>query len=492
MSQKPFFISTAIPYVNAEPHLGFALEIIQADVVARYHRLLSEEVFFLTGTDENSLKNIRAAEKEGVLVKDLVDRNAQRYYELKKSLDLSFNDFIRTTQERHKRGAQKFWLACQKDIYKKTYRGLYCVGCEEFYKEKELENGLCPEHRKKPELIDEENYFFRLSKYEKDIKKIIEQNLITIIPETRKNEVLSFIDQGLEDICISRSNKRAKGWGIDVPGDPQQKMWCWIDALTNYITALDYATNDEKFQKFWQNNNNKVHIVGKGILKFHAVYWIGFLLSAKLSLPNTIFVHGYITCEGQKMSKSLGNVLSPFEIVEKFGTDPLRYYLLREIPATKDGDFSQQRFKERYNADLASGLGNLVARITAMAESLNLNFGKQKSKLQPKTESLIQRTWQNYNTALNNFKFNETLEEIWRLIRFCDRYIEENKVWEQTPKQAEHILELLTCLVEISKMLRPFLPQTSQKIASCLGINLSQEPPYFFKPKKSSPLFPRL
>mgnify|MGYP003866397711 CR=1 FL=1 len=235
---KKFYLSTAIPYVNSNPHCGFALEIIQADVVARYHRALGDDVFFLTGTDENSLKNVRTAQKEGISTKKLVDRNAQKYYDLKKTLNLTFDDFIRTTEERHIKGAQKLWLACQKDIYKKKYKGLYCVGCEAFYKESELINGLCPEHKTKPELVEEENYFFKLSRYQNKIKEIIENDKVKIIPQARKKEVLSFINQDLEDICISRPSERVHGWGIPVPGDPSQFQWCWYDALSNYICLL--------------------------------------------------------------------------------------------------------------------------------------------------------------------------------------------------------------------------------------------------------------
>ena len=309
---RKFYLSTALPYVNEKPHCGFALEIIQADVIARYHRLLGEEVFFLTGTDENSLKNVRAAREEGIPVKKLVDRNAKKFYELKKVLNLSFDDFIRTTEKRHIKGAQKLWEACKKDIYKKFYRGLYCVGCEEFYKESELENGLCPEHKKRPELVEEENYFFKLSKYQDKLKRIIETDEVKIIPKTRKNEALSFINSGLEDICISRSAERGRGWGIPVPDDQTQVQWTWFDALSNYINALGYAENSKKFQVWWTKNENKLHIIGKGILRFHTVYFIGILLSANLKLPKTIFVHGYLTSAGQKMSKSLGNVIDPF------------------------------------------------------------------------------------------------------------------------------------------------------------------------------------
>ncbi len=491
MSNRPkiFFVSTAIDYVNASPHLGHALEKVQADVLARHSRFLGQEVFFLSGTDENSLKNVQAAKKEGISVKKLVDKNSQKFYELKNLLNLSFDDFIRTTEKRHIKGVQKLWLACKKDIYKKKYKGLYCVGCEQFYKKKELINGLCPEHKVKPEIVEEENYFFRLSKYEKQLKRIIEKDELKIIPETRKNEVLSFVEQGLEDICISRSSKRAQGWGIDVPGDSTQKIWVWLDALSNYINALGYGDNNKKFQEWWQKNHNKLHIIGKGILRFHCLYWPAFLLSAKLSLPKTIFVHGYLTSNGQKMSKSLGNVIDPFELVERYGTDAVRYFLLREIPSTEDGDFTYKKFEERYNADLSKGLGNLVARVMTMAEISKLSFILKKlSKpdfLDSKFQTVVDKTWKEYKKSLDEFKFNESLREIWKLISFCDRTIEKERPWEKSKKQSLVISELLFALTNIAEMLKPFLPETSEKILK----NIRQ---LAEKTKKSKPLFPRI
>ncbi len=484
---KKLYLSTALPYVNYAPHAGFALEIIQADVIARYHRLIGEDVFFLTGTDENSLKNVQAAREEGIPVRKLVDRNAKKFYELKKVLNLSFDDFIRTTEQRHIKGAQKLWLACKKDIFKKSYRGLYCVGCEEFYKESELENGLCPEHKKRPELVEEENYFFKLPKYQDKLKRIIETDEVKIIPKTRKNETLSFINSGLGDICISRSAERGRGWGIPVPGDPTQVQWTWFDALSNYINALGYAENSKKFQAWWTKNENKLHIIGKGILRFHTVYFIGILLSANLKLPKTIFVHGYLTSGGQKMSKSLGNVIDPFELVKKYGTDAVRYFLLREIPPTEDGDFTYEKFEGRYNSDLAKGLGNLVARVITLAEKskfqnpcLTGRQAKSKKIPNPKFQKEIEETQEKWKKALEEFKFNEALISIWELISFCDRYIEKERPWQESKKQKEVISNLLFAISNIAEMLKPFLPETSEKIFKQL------------KTKKSQPLFPRL
>ena len=473
---KKFYISSALPYVNSVPHLGFALEIIQSDVLARYHRGLSEEVFFLTGTDENGLKIARAAEEASIEVGKFAQKNSEKFKGLKESLNLSFDDFIRTTEERHIKAVRKLWKACEKDIYKKKYKGLYCVGCERFYKEEELVDGLCPEHKIKPELVEEENYFFKLSKYEKQLKALIEGDSIEIIPKSRKNEVLGFIKKGLEDICISRSAERARGWGIDVPEDSTQKIWCWFDAVINYISALGYDSGEKEFEELWQDNDDKLHVIGKGILAFHALYWPAALLSAGLSLPNKLFVHGYLTVDGQKISKSLGNVIDPYGLVERYGTDAVRYFLLREIPSTKDGDFTIQKFEDRYNSDLAKGLGNLVARVFKLAPKESQELKIQNKEL----EIRINKTEENYKKALDNFEFDVALKSIWKLIGSCDKYIEKEKPWEDTKNRLSVINDLLFAIKEIAKFLEPFLPETSGKIFEELKI------------KKSKPLFPRL
>ena len=471
--KNKFYITTAIDYVNSSPHLGHALEKIQADVIARYQRTKGKDVFFLTGTDENSLKNVKAAKEMGISTEELVDKNAARFYQLKKALNLSFDDFIRTTQKRHKKGVQKFWLAIKKDIYKKKYRGLYCVGCEEFYKKEELENGLCPEHKIKPEIIEEENYFFALSKYQDKLKRIIEKGEIKIVPESRKIEVLSFIEKGLEDICISRSIERAHGWGIEVPGDKTQVIWVWLDALSNYITALDYGKDGEKFKKYWPAD---LHVIGKGISRFHCIYWPAFLISAKLPLPKMVFVHGYITVEGQKMSKSLGNVVDPFFVVEKFGTDALRYFLLREASPFEDVDFTFEKLKKRYNDDLAKGLGNLVARIISLAKKFKISKSKEvKDEALKRNLKISAKKWKE---NLESFQFHEALRVIFDFISFCDKFINEKRPWEKENKK--FIPDLLFALESISKLLNPFLPETSKKILSQI------------KTKKKEILFPKI
>ncbi|MEK7178237.1 MAG: methionine--tRNA ligase, partial [Patescibacteria group bacterium] len=355
-----FYVTTSIPYVNAEPHIGFALEIIQADVLARYRRHKGDDVFFLTGTDEHGVKIVRAAKAAGKTSQDFVNGVTKKFKDLKKILNLSGDDFIRTSdRKRHWPGAQKLWFKLYDagKLYKKSYRGLYCVGHEAFITEKDLVNGKCRDHQEEPEIIEEENWFFKLSDYTNKIKEKIKSDELLVMPKSRKNEILSLINEGLEDISFSRPRKDLS-WGIPVPNDSKHTMYVWCDALSNYITAIGYADDEKKFKKWWPAN---VQVIGKDILRFHAAIWPGMLLAAKLPLPKTIFVHGFITVGGEKMSKTIGNVIDPFEVVKKYGADALRYYLLREIPSGEDGDFTYEKFEERYNADLAKGLGNLVA-----------------------------------------------------------------------------------------------------------------------------------
>lgn len=475
---KKFYITTAIPYVNASPHIGFALEIVQTDCAARYHRIVGDETYFLTGTDENALKNVQAAEKAQVPVKEFVDKNAEKFKDLKKALNLSNDDFIRTTEERHFKGAQKLWLATKKeDIYKKKYKGLYCVGCELFYKPEELDkNGRCFEHPDRiPEVVEEENYFFKLSKYEDWLLNLIENDRLQVIPQIRKNEVLSLIKQGLPDFSISRTKERAHGWGVPIPNDSGQIMYVWYDALANYITALDYAEDGELFKKFWIENENRVHVIGKGVSRFHAIYWPAILESVSLPIPKTIFVHGYVNIGGQKISKSLGNVIDPFEQVEKYGTDAVRYYLLREIPSCGDGDYNEQRFKEIYNSDLANGLGNLVARVAKLCETANVHFN----------ESIHRSFDPKIAKFLEEFRFSDALETLWKdKVVPANKYIDENKPWELKGDPLKKVLEhVVKEVLEIAYNLKPFLPETAEKIEKQF-----KGP----KIKSEAPLFPRL
>jgi len=492
---KKFYLTTAIPYVNASPHIGMALEYVQTDTIARYHRQKGEDVFFLTGADENSLKNVQAAEKEGITTKELVDKNTKKFVEVTKILNISNDDFIRTTTDKHFAGCQKIWLKCKKeDIYKKKYKGLYCVGCEQFYTEKELIDGKCPEHQTVPEVVEEENYFFKLSNYQKKLEKLIESDEYQIIPGTRKNEVLSFIRMGLEDFSISRSKKRAKNWGVPVPGDESQVMYVWFDALSNYITALDYDSNGKNFKKYWPAD---VHVVGKGIIRFHAVYWPAMLMSAGLALPKKLFVHGYINIGGEKMSKSLGNVVDPFVLIEKYGVEPVRYYLLRHVNPFTDSDFSIEQFEKAYTADLANGLGNVASRVAGLVEQNQVSIkpastakrGEQDKQDKPASANASASKQDNdFDKLIEGFLFDQALKYIWDKIAAIDGLISATKPWElakagKTKELAKILSEAVNGILEISRLLVPFLPQTAEKIEKIFTAK---------QIRKGEPLFPRL
>jgi len=482
---KNFFVSTAIPYVNSKPHIGFALEAIQADVIARYRRFAGDSVFYLSGTDENSLKNVLSAKEAGMSVSDFVTKNAEVFKSLKAALNLSWDDFIRTTEERHVFGAQKLWEACKDDIYEKEYKGLYCVGCEEFKTSKDIINGECPEHpNKKLEEVQEKNYFFKLSKYQDKLEKIISSDELKIVPERRKNEILNFIKNGLEDFSVSRSRERAGEWGIPVPSDESQIMYVWFDALSNYINTLGYPDLGGNFEKFW-NNGETLHVIGKGINRFHTVYWPAMLLSAGLPLPKKVFVHGYITVDGQKISKSLGNVVDPFELVRKYGTDALRYYLLREISSYEDGDFSIEKFETRYNADLANGIGNLVARVSALGEKLGkINLDSEKlSAIENQTN--LER----YDIWIENFEFDKYLTGVWEDISKVDGKINLDKPWAISDESdlRDKIIDYSISIAVITKLLKPFLPEAVKKIEKCFIWSEGS-----LSLKKTEAIFPRL
>ena len=500
-----FFITTTIPYVNGDPHLGHALEYVETDVMARYRRLMGDDVYFLSGTDENSLKNVQAAEKVGQSVKNFVDEKAQNFLNFRESLNISFDDFIRTTEDRHFAGAKKLWLACNPvDIYKKKYKGLYCVGCEVFYSESELENGLCPEHKKAPETVEEENYFFKLSNYQKKIEDIIRNDQIKIYPTNKKNETLAFIERGLEDFSISRSYERAHGWGVPVPNDETQIMYVWFDALTNYITALNYAGDQKLYKKYWVQEENRqvTHVLGKGVARFHLIYWIGMLLSAEIKLPTTEFIHGYITVNNEKMSKSLGNALNPHDLVVKYGTDALRYFLLGAISPYQDGDYSNEKMEEFYTAHLANGIGNLTSRVLTMLEKYN------DSKVPAEAEDIfdLPKFWQDYDKAFAEYRFDDAMRVVQDLIKRCDEKISQEKPWEKA-KNGEDISGLLyqlaECLRHLGLSLLPVMPQSAEKILSCLNINIFSLKSFAKERlwsglkngdniKKSGSLFPRL
>lgn len=479
---KKFYVTTAIPYVNARPHLGHALELLQGDVIARYHRLLSERTLYLSGSDENSLKNVQAAEKQGLSTQKLCDQNTQAFKELVKKLNISIDVWQRgSSKNKHWPGVKTLWNKCLEsgDIYKKKYKGLYCVGCEEFKRERDLIDGKCPEHQiEKLEAVEEENYFFRLSKYQEKLQELIESNKLKIIPQKRKNEALGFIKQGLEDFSISRSVKRAHGWGIPVPNDPSQIIYVWYDALAEYITGIGWDWDLKQCKQWWPAD---LHIIGKGINRFHTLYWPAMLLSAGLALPKSILIHGYITVEGKKMGKSIGNVIDPIELVKKYGAEAVRYYLLKEIPTTDDGDFSEARFKELYNANLANGLGNLISRVLTMAVKYSDSKVPQIDSDPDSHPLRISKkiyTWKNAyqdrDKFLAKYKLHEALNAIWKYIATADKYINDNQPWElakKDKKKLNHVLYgLLDGIHQLAWMVYPFLPETSRKIAQALQI----------------------
>jgi methionyl-tRNA synthetase len=478
-----WYVTTAIPYVNARPHLGFALEAVLTDAFARHHRWRGEDVRFLTGTDENSLKNVQAAEAEGVPTQDLVDRNATFYEGLRDTLDLSFDDFIRTSVDpRHLPGVARLWAACAAagDIYTQSYQGLYCVGCEVFYTEDELVDGLCPEHRTPPEVVEEENYFFRLSRYQEQLIDLIETGALRIVPETRRNEVLSFVRSGLRDFSISRTRERARGWGIPVPGDDAHVMYVWFDALGNYITALDYATEGDLYRRYWTENPERVHVIGKGIIRFHAVYWPAMLLSAGVPLPTTIFVHGYVTIGGDKISKSLGNVIDPVDLTARYGSDAVRYYLLREIRATQDGDFTLERFIRIHNAHLADQLGNLLSRTIGMVTRYYdgvVPAPGEPDALGRDLIALADGLGARVDAAMLAYSPHEALEAIWDVIEAANKYVVAVEPWTLARQRGDAAVEarLATVMYQLVEVLRivavclpAFLPRAAATIAERL------------------------
>lgn len=469
-----FYITSAIPYVNAAPHIGHALEFVQTDVIARYHRaILHDAVHMLCGGDENALKNVQAAEKAELPIQQFVDENTQKFLDLSQKLNCQYDVWQKgSDQKTHFPSSQKLWTLCQKDIYEKEYTGLYCVGCEAFYTPDELnENGECFEHPgKKLDKVTEKNYFFRLNAYQKQIKQLITSDQLKITPEKRKNEVLAFLENGLQDISISRSNERARNWGVPVPNDPTQRMYVWFDALNIYQSGIGFGWNDEEYKKWWPAD---VHVIGKGILRFHAVYWPAFLLSAGLVPPKELFVHEYFTVNGQKMSKTLGNVIDPFTLIEKYGTDALRYYFLAQFSPFNDGDFSEDKFKKIYNADLANGLGNLIARVARLCDKVTITINA------PPTVD------DTYKQTIENYQFNETLTSIWEEIRILDKKINDAEPWKITDtKQLTAVLQdAVDTIRKIAYALQPFLPQTAEKILHQFSTEHIAS---------QSPLFPRL
>ncbi|HBF66864.1 MAG TPA: methionine--tRNA ligase [Candidatus Magasanikbacteria bacterium] len=505
MSKKnTFYITSPIYYATAAPHLGHMYTTIICDVVARYHRMLGHEVLFLTGTDEHGSKVYQKAQEARKDTQAFLDEQAAKYELMTDVLDISNDIFMRTSYDWHKKAAQEFWKRSFEhgDIYKKKYTGLYCVGCEAFKTEKDLdEKGLCPDHKQKPERIEEENYFFRLSAYGAKLKKLFKENPEFVIPEGKRKEMHALIEEGLEDVSISR-HKSKLSWGVEVPGDSEQVMYVWFDALTNYITAAGYAQDEKKFKKWWPAD---VHVVGKEINRFHSLLWPAMLISAGVDIPKQIAVHGWITVDGQKMSKTLGNVLDPFEIVKQFPLSAVRYFMLREIPFDSDGVFSFKRLGERYEADLANGLGNLFYRVLSMIEKYTDGCIPQPSDDAVRT---YEHVWKEYNEGFRAFRFDRALEAVWALLRSADQVINEEEPWKLADPAAKQEVKLNNLLYTLATICHhaawfvyPFMPSISEAMFEQLGLNISEEFKHDVKKialkpgtkiKKGSPLFPRL
>lgn len=473
---KSKYLTTTLPYVNSDPHIGFAFEVIEADALARYWRLLGHEVFFNTGTDEHGQKIAQKADEKGESRQAYVDHYADEFKKLGNALNLSNDAFIRTTDEVHKKAAQELWKRCtlKGDIYKKRYSGLYCVGCEAFKKETDLFEGKCPDHLKEPELIEEENYFFALSKYQTYLEEYLSREGV-IVPEWRREEALNFVQKGLEDFSISREKARLD-WGVPVPNDEDQVMYVWFDALTNYISTLGWPEDTEgNFKKFW-GEGEPLQVAGKDQVRFQSIMWQAMLKSAELPATHSVVYHGFINSGGQKMSKSIGNVISPYELVSKYGTEATRYLLLRHVHPFEDTDITWDRLDEWYTANLVNGLGNLASRIMKMAEThLDTPIMKPEPTEFP----------DEYTTAFSKYELQSVCDFVWRKITELDERIaleEPFKVIKVDPEKAKTMItQLVKELYSIARLLNPIMPETNKIIKDSILQN-----------KKPENLFPRL
>lgn len=477
MKNPARYITTTLPYVNADPHIGFALEIVQADTLARYYRLMGHDVFFSTGTDEHGQKIFEKAKEQKEEVQAYVDRYAASFERLRESLSLSYDAFIRTTAPHHEAAAQELWKRCvaQGDIYKKKYKGLYCVGCEKFLTEKDLVEGRCPLHMNQlPQEVEEENYFFALSKYQRGLLDYLSRDT-SIIPEIKREEARRFVADGLEDFSISREKSRMP-WGIPVPDDDTQVMYVWFDALTNYISTLGWPTDGkDTFERFWERGAT-LQMAGKDQVRFQSIMWQAMLMSANVKTTDTVFYHGFINSGGQKMSKSLGNVISPFDMVQKYGTEATRYILLRHVHPTEDTDITWERMDEWYTANLVNGLGNLVARVMKLAET-----HLDKPIERPSAEGFDEQ----YTAALEHYNFQAATDYIWERIGALDARITTEEPFKvvkvDVAKGKLMIAEAALELYHIVRLLHPFLPHTNELVKKAILEN-----------KKPENLFPRL
>ncbi|MEK7576789.1 MAG: methionine--tRNA ligase [Patescibacteria group bacterium] len=494
---EKFYITTAIDYANAPPHIGHAYEKVIADVLARWHRSCGDETFFLTGTDEHGAKNARSAEKVGITPLEFVEGHRAEFQKLLAYLNISNDDFVYTAdRKRHWPGVEKIWRTLESagDLYKAQYKGLYCVGHEAFVTEKDLVNGVCVDHNQKPEVIEEENYFFRLTKYVPRVIKALEKDEYRIMPKARKNEVLAFLKSSVEDISFSRP-ARDISWGIPVPGDPEHMIYVWADALPNYLTALGFGrADDENFKKFWPAD---VHVIGKDILRFHAVIWPAMLLAVGLPLPKMAFVHGMILTGGQKMSKTIGNVIHPQEIIDQYGVDAFRFFMTREISFGEDGDLTRERFSEVYEGSLAHGIGNLVSRTAAMITKYNngalsrptvealAQVPTRRAMKQEASDSRILLEGENleryfnievveeYQKAMSELRLTDAITLLMNFFSLLDGYVQDYEPYrlvKTDPKKTTAVLwNLAAHIVRNSKLLEPFMPETSRLICEIFG-----------------------
>ncbi len=482
-SSRPFYITTTLPYANAKPHIGHVMEFVRADTIARYQRMnyqiqnnqeinsaKSENVFFNTGTDEHGMKIYQKAQEEGLDTQSFVDEQSKTFSDLKEVLDISYDKFIRTTDVEHIAAAQEFWKKCDERgyIYKKNYSGLYCVGCESFVNEKDLIKGECPDHPgKKPETISEENYFFKYSNFAGDLLKLYKKKdndgKSIVIPGARLNEIEKLVKNGLEDFSISRL-KNKMPWGVPVPNDENHVMYVWFDALVNYISTLGWPDETGDYRKFWKGGRT-VQICGKDNLQFQAARWQAMLLSVGLPPTNNILINGFVTSNGQKMSKTVGNVVDPIDYVNKYGSEAVRYFSTRELHPSEDSDFTEEKFIEAYNANLANGIGNVVSRVLKMAETNEVKISEYELSLK------IKKVWaesKKYHTLMSDFNLQKAADEVWQNIANIDNQIAETepfKLVKKDPEKAKEIIEDLVLQVwAVAILVEPFLPKTSDKI----------------------------